>query len=70
MICFFAEYGIDYVGIEMAGVTLRELIYPVLAARQFAVFPLLVLAFALVAGVYPALLAARVAPVEAMRKSF
>ena len=66
----FAEYGIDYVGIEMAGVTLRELIYPVAAARQFVVFPLMVLAFALVAGIYPAVLAARVEPVEAMRKGF
>ncbi len=67
---FFAQYGIDYVGIEFAGVTLRELIYPVAAARQFVVFPLMVFAFALVAGIYPAVLAARVEPVEAMRKGF
>ena len=70
VVCFFAGYGIDYVGIEFSGVTLRELIYPVVEVRQFVVFPLMVFAFALVAGIYPALLAARVEPVEAMRRSF
>lgn len=65
-----AATGIDYRGIEYAGVTFRELIYPVLSARQFIIFPLQVFVFALIAGIYPAVYAARLMPAAAMRKSF
>jgi ABC-type lipoprotein release transport system permease subunit len=65
-----AVTGIDYRGIEVGGVTFRELIYPVLSARQFIVFPLQVFIFALIAGVYPAVYAARLMPAAAMRESF
>ena len=63
----YAIYGIDYAGIEFAGVTLRELIYPVLRAEQFVLFPVCVFLFTLVAGVYPAVYAARLNPAEAMK---
>lgn len=59
--------GVDYVGIEFAGVTLRELIYPVLRMEQFVLFPVGVFLFTLVAGIYPAVFAARLAPARAMQ---
>ncbi len=63
----YSIYGIDYAGIEFAGVTLRELIYPVLRVEQFVLFPVCVFLFTLVAGVYPAVYAARLNPAEAMK---
>lgn len=65
-----AHYGINYAGIEFAGVTFRKLLYPVLNLKQFTLFPVLVFLFTLVVGLYPAIFAARMKPVEAMRRSF
>ena len=59
--------GIDYAGIEFAGVTLREMIYPVLRLEQFVLFPTCVFLFTLVAGIYPAVYAARLKPAQAMK---
>ncbi len=64
-----ASAGIDYTGIEFAGMTFRELIYPVLTLNQFIKYPLWVMVFTVVIGIYPALYAAKIAPAEAMRKS-
>jgi len=61
--------GIDYVGVEYAGVTFRELIYPVMRPGQFVLYPLCVIVFALLAALYPAVYAARLRPAEAMRRS-
>jgi ABC-type lipoprotein release transport system permease subunit len=69
LMLWFGHQGIDYVGIEYAGVTFVELLYPVFEMRQFLVFPLWVVGFALVAGIYPALFAARLVPADAMRRS-
>ena len=66
----FSLHGIDYVGIEFGGVTLRELICPVLHFGQFTVLPLYVFLFTLIAGIYPAVFAARLTPAKAMRRSF
>ncbi len=63
----FSLSGIDYVGIEFAEMTIRELIYPVLQVEQFVVFPLVVFLFTLIAGIYPAVFAARLTPAEAMK---
>jgi ABC-type antimicrobial peptide transport system permease subunit len=64
-----SKTGIDYGGIEFAGVTFRDLIYPVLKVRQFVEFPILVFLFTTLVSLYPAAYAARLKPAEAMRKS-
>jgi ABC-type lipoprotein release transport system permease subunit len=69
VIATFARVGIDYRGIEMMGVTIRNLIHPVLTGRQFWFYPFWVLVFTLVTSSYPASYAARIQPAEAMRKS-
>ena len=65
----FRRFGIDYTGIEFAGVVFQEPIYPVFRLYQFTVYPALLFCFTLVIGLYPALYAALLKPVEAMRKS-
>ncbi|UCF87427.1 MAG: ABC transporter permease [Nitrospiraceae bacterium] len=62
-------YGINYRGIEFAGVTITELIYPEFALRQFTVFPLLIFIFSLIAALYPAVFAAKLTPARAMQRS-
>ena len=69
LVLWFGHQGIDYVGIEYASVTFTEPLYPVIEMRQFLVFPLCVVGFALAAGIYPALFAARLVPADAMRRS-
>lgn len=64
-----AVYGIDYTGIEYASVTFTEPIYGVLQVYQFILFPLVVLLFTAMVAVYPAVYAARIKPVDAMKKS-
>lgn len=68
-IAVVAHTGIDYTGIEFGGAVFRRPIYPVFALRQFILYPLWVLLFTAAAAVYPALYAARMNPVEAMRRS-
>lgn len=65
----FSVYGINYKGIEFAGVTITELIYPVMALRQFTLFPLLIFVFSLIAAIYPAVFAAKLTPARAMQRS-
>lgn len=65
----FSIYGIDYRGIEFAEVTFRELIYPVMTIRQYIEYPIWIMIFALVAGLYPALFAARLVPARVLRRS-
>jgi len=65
----FSIYGIDYRGIEFAEVTFRELIYPVMTVHQYIEYPLWIMLFALVAGLYPALFAARLVPAGVLRRS-
>ncbi|UCE25357.1 MAG: ABC transporter permease [Candidatus Zixiibacteriota bacterium] len=67
---WLSSTGIDYGGIEFAGVTFRDLLYPTLQLRQFIVFPLYVFLFTVVVAFYPAWYAARLTPAKAMRKSF
>jgi len=62
--------GIDYRGIEMVGVTIRDLIYPVLTIKQFVIYPFWLFLFTIITALYPALYAARISPAKAMRKSF
>ena len=66
----FAHLGLNYTGIEMAGVTIQDHIYPVLKIQQFILYPVAVFLFTIIAGLYPAWHVAKIAPVDAMRRSF
>ncbi len=63
-----AQVGIDYTGIEFAGVTFRELLYPVLKFEQFTMYPFWVFVLTLLVGIYPAVYAAKISPANAMRR--
>ncbi len=62
-----SHYGIDYGGIEYAGVTFQEPLRAILRLRQFLVYPAWVFVCCVVAGLYPAIHAARMAPSGAMK---
>ena len=61
--------GIDYRGIEFAGATVRDLIYPQLSGRQFLIYPAAVFVFTLVVALYPARAAGKLNVAEALRRS-
>jgi ABC-type lipoprotein release transport system permease subunit len=62
-----SRHGIDYGGIEYAGVTFQEPLRAILRPRQFLVYPAWVFVCCVVAGLYPAVYAARMAPSGAMK---
>lgn len=66
----YSKIGIDYRGIEFAGATIRNMLYPVLAVHQFIKYPIWVFIFTVLIALYPARYAAKMQPAEAMRKSF
>lgn len=68
-LAIFMHVGIDYKGIDYAGVTFRENIYPVVHISQFIKYPFWVFVLTTAVGVFPALSAARLTPARAMRKS-
>ena len=70
LIAVLTRVGINYTGIEMMGVTMQEFIYPVLEVQQFIIYPISVFIFTIIAGLYPARYVAKMAPVDAMRRSF
>lgn len=61
--------GIDYRGIEYSGVILQDYVYPVLTKRQFILYPAAVYCFTIITAFYPAIVAARLAPAKAIRRS-
>jgi ABC-type lipoprotein release transport system permease subunit len=65
-----ANIGIDYGNMEMAGVTLRDKIYPEIQWPQYVIYPAWAFVLTTLVGIYPALSAARISPARAMRKSF
>ena len=67
---FFTIVGLDYTGIEMMGVTIQELIYPIMKPEQFVFYPIWVFVFTIITGLYPAWYAAKMSPADAMRRSF
>lgn len=64
-----SHYGVDYSGIEFAGVTFRERLYPVMNTDQYIKYPIVVFLFTCLVGLYPAVYAARMKAAEAMRRS-
>ncbi len=61
--------GIDYRGIEFAGTTMHEMLYPEMHILDFILFPIGVIVFTLVVGIYPAWVAGRMKIADALRKS-
>ena len=66
----FTKVGIDYTGIEYVGVTIQELIYPIMTVKPFILYPIWVFVFTVITGLYPARCAAKIVPATAMRRSF
>jgi ABC-type lipoprotein release transport system permease subunit len=65
----FGHIGFDFTGSEYSGVTFREPLYPVMTTGQYIIYPILVFVFTLIVSLYPAIYAARLTPVKAMRKA-
>lgn len=66
---YFSIHGINYKGIEFAGVTINEFIYPVFMTKQFTLYPAMIMLFSIIAAIYPAVFAAKLTPARAMRRS-
>lgn len=65
-----SHVGIDWSGIEYAGVTFTQKIYPLIQWDQYVKYPAWTFVLTTLVGIYPAFHAARVSPARAMRKSF
>lgn len=65
----FVKVGIDYRGIEIAGTSIHEMLYPVIHIQQYIIYPIAVFAFTLFIGLYPATVASKMQISEALRKS-
>ncbi len=61
--------GIDYKGIEIAGATINDLLYPVFHIKQYLLYPIGVFVFTLIVGTYPAYVAGKMPITKALRKS-
>jgi ABC-type lipoprotein release transport system permease subunit len=66
---WISQVGINYSGIEFAGVTMRESIFPQARALQYTLFPLGVWFFTVLISFYPAWHAARIVPAKALHRS-
>lgn len=64
-----SKTGIDYRGIEFAGTTFYELLYPVIHIQQYIIYPAAVFLFTLLIGLYPASVASKMSISNALRKS-
>ena len=66
----FSKTGINYYsGIEFAGVTFKEALYPQIRSLQYTVFPIGVWIFTVLVALYPAFKAARLVPAKALHRS-
>lgn len=61
--------GIDYRGIEFAGATIHEILYPEMSIWHYIAFPIGVFFFTIMVGMYPAFVGGRLRIAEALRKS-
>lgn len=66
----FVKTGIDYRGIEIAGTSFHEMLYPVIHIQQYIIYPAAVFVFTLLIGLYPAEVASKMRISQALRKSF
>jgi ABC-type lipoprotein release transport system permease subunit len=64
-----SKTGIDYRGIEFAGTTFADLLYPVLHVQQFIIYPAAVFFVTVLVGLYPAVVAGRLRIADALRQS-
>jgi ABC-type antimicrobial peptide transport system permease subunit len=67
LIAYFSHAGIDYSGTEFVNVAINEPIRAIFRPAQFIVYPLVTILFTMMAGIYPALHAARMTPMRAIR---
>jgi len=65
----FNYTGLDFRGIEFGGATFQDLIYPAFRAGHYIIYPIGVLIFTVVVGLYPAWVAGRLRIADALRKS-
>lgn len=65
----FSYTGLDYRGIEYAGATFQELIYPVVHTWHYIAFPIGVFIFTILVGLYPSWVASRLRPADGLRRS-
>lgn len=61
--------GIDYRGIEFAGTTFHEILYPEMSIWHYITYPIGVFIFTMMVGLYPAFVGGRLRIAEALRKS-
>jgi ABC-type lipoprotein release transport system permease subunit len=61
--------GIDYRGIEMGGMVFQDLLYPEIELWHYIAFPIGVLVFTMIVGLYPAWVGGRLRIADAIRKS-
>lgn len=66
---WFSIHGIPMGEVEVSGVSFDSTIKTVLAIHQFTLFPLFVIGLTLLAAVYPARFASRIAPATALQRS-
>ncbi len=64
-----AKTGVDYRGIEFAGTTFKDLLYPEMTLAQFIIYPIGVFIFMIIVGLYPAYVAGKMKIADALRKS-
>jgi len=70
LMTYFAANGLPLGGtMEFSGVVLPGRLYPELVWYQFVQFPLYVILLTVVAAIYPALFAARIAPARSLQKA-
>ncbi len=68
LILIFSRLGLDYSGTEFVNVAITDRIYPVMETYQFIIYPLALILFTMLVGLYPAIHAAGMTPSKAMKK--
>jgi len=64
-----AQIGFNWQGLELAGASIQEVLYPVIQLKQYIFYPLSIFIFTLIIGLYPAYIAGKMNVADALRKS-